>query len=456
MWGGRFNDAPAALLEKLNASIHFDWKLYAQDIRASLAHCEMLAECGIIEKKDATNICQGLKEIADEIANGEFTFSTTLEDIHMNIEARLAEKIGDVAGRLHTARSRNDQVATDMRLYVRDAIDALLNQLKTVMLTLSQKALENADLLMPGFTHLQPAQPITFGHHLLAYVEMFERDRQRFTDCRKRVNVNPLGSAALAGTAFPIDRDMTTNKLGFRTPTRNSIDAVSDRDFVIETIFCCAMTAMHISRFAEEVILWSSQNYGFIRLSDSFSTGSSIMPQKRNPDSAELLRAKTGRIYGSLTTLLTVLKALPLAYFKDMQEDKEACFDALETLSLSLETLNAMIEPIHIHKETIENAANAPFITATDMADWLVRSLKIPFRQAHHITGALVAFAEKKNCQLAELSLHDMQSIHPAITEDIFSVLSVKQSVNSRNVFGGTSPIQVTEAAQFWLNRLNT
>ena len=454
MWGGRFSCGPDELMEEINASIDFDRRFYAQDIAASKAHCQMLAARGIISREDAEKIVAGLNEIASEIARGDFTFSRALEDIHMNVEARLAELIGDAAGRLHTARSRNDQVATDFRLYVRDAIDHIAGQIRALMRALAEKAHEHYDVIMPGFTHLQVAQPVTFGHHLLAYVEMFNRDMGRFEDARKRVNESPLGAAALAGTSFPIDREMTAQTLGFAGPMRNSIDAVSARDFVLETLSAAAICATHLSRFAEELVIWSSAQFDFIRLSDRFTTGSSIMPQKRNPDAAELVRAKAGRVIGALVALMVVMKGLPLAYSKDMQEDKEPAFDALDTLSLSLEVMRGMVTDMEPNREALRAAAAQGFSTATDLADWLVRELNMPFRQAHHVTGRLVALAEEKGVDLPELTLEEMRAVEPRITEDVYSVLGVENSVASRKSFGGTAPENVKRMAEWWLKRL--
>ena len=454
MWGGRFSSGPDELMEEINASIDFDKRFFRQDIEASKAHCRMLAARGIIAAEDAERILAGLDEIAREIESGQFNFSRALEDIHMNVEARLAELIGEAAGRLHTARSRNDQVATDFRLYVRDAIDHISGQIRALMRVLAEKALAHHDVVMPGFTHLQVAQPVTFGHHLLAYVEMFNRDTGRFMDARKRLNECPLGAAALAGTSFPIDRDLTAQALGFDHPMRNSIDAVSARDFVLETLAAAAICATHLSRFAEELVIWSTAQFDFIRLSDGFTTGSSIMPQKRNPDAAELIRAKSGRVIGALVTLMVVMKGLPLAYSKDMQEDKEPAFDALDTLSLSLEVMRGMVADMDPNREAMRAAAATGFSTATDLADWLVRELGMPFRQAHHVTGRLVALAEEKGVDLPDLSLEEMRSVEPRITEDVFSVLGVENSVASRRSFGGTAPENVQRMARWWLDRL--
>ncbi len=454
MWGGRFSDGPDALMEEINASIDFDKRLHAQDITASKAHARMLAETGIISREDAERILAGLDEIASEIASGNFTFSRALEDIHMNVEARLSELIGDAAGRLHTARSRNDQVATDFRLYIRDACDHVRDQITALMRAFAEQAERHAEVIMPGFTHLQTAQPVTFGHHMLAYVEMLARDRSRFEDARRRLNESPLGAAALAGTSFPVDRHMTAEALGFDAPMRNSLDAVSDRDFVLEVLSAAAICAVHLSRFAEELVIWSSAQFDFVRLPDRFTTGSSIMPQKRNPDAAELARAKSGRVIGALVTLLVVMKGLPLAYSKDMQEDKEPAFEALDTLSLVLEVMRGMVEALEPVEEKLRAAAAHGFSTATDLADWLVRTLNMPFRKAHHVTGALVAKAEEKGVDLADLSLEEMQAVEPRITDDVYSVLTVENSVRSRTSYGGTAPDNVRRMARWWLEQL--
>src|SRR5271170_1830063 len=393
MWGGRFSERPDAIMEEINVSIDVDRHMYAQDIAASKAHAAMLSAQGIITAVDAKNIARGLDTILSEIGKGSFDFKRALEDIHMNVESRLKTLIGPAAGRLHTARSRNDQVATDFRLWVRDAIDSLDAALAGYQRALADKALEHADTIMPGFTHLQPAQPVTFGHHLLAYVEMAARDRGRFADARARLNESPLGSGALAGTSFPLDRTMTAKALGFARPTANSLDAVADRDFVLEALSACAIAAVHLSRFAEEIVIWSSPLVGFIGLSDAFTTGSSMMPQKRNPDAAELVRAKTGRVVGALTGLLVVLKGLPLAYQKDMQEDKEGAIDAIDALVLSIAAMTGMVRDMEPDVPRMRQAAGEGFSTATDLADWLVRELKLPFREAHHITGRIVAVA---------------------------------------------------------------
>ena len=454
MWGGRFAEGPDAIMEEINASIDFDKALAAQDIAGSKAHARMLADQGIISPQDAAKIIAGLDTIASEIGEGKFTFSRALEDIHMNIEARLADLVGEPAGRLHTARSRNDQVATDLRLWVRDAIDELDGRLHALLSALAAKADAHHDAVMPGFTHLQSAQPVTFGHHLLAYVEMFARDRGRFADARRRLNESPLGAAALAGTAFPIDRDNTAAALGFDRPAANSLDAVSDRDFVLETLAAASICAMHLSRIAEEIVIWSSAQFRFIALSDRFTTGSSIMPQKRNPDAAELVRAKSGRIIGALNALLIVMKGLPLAYSKDMQEDKEQVFDALPALSLCLAAMAAMVADMQPDRERLKAAAGAGYATATDLADWLVRQAGVAFRDAHHVTGKIVAAAEQRGLALEALPLEYMQAIHPAITAEIFNVLSVEASAQSRTSFGGTAPDNVRAQARQWLDKL--
>lgn len=454
MWGGRFASGPSEIMEEINASIGYDKRLYNQDITGSIAHAEMLADAGILSKSDCKKIINGLKQIKQEIETNQFTFSRQLEDIHMNVESRLRELIGDAAGRLHTARSRNDQVATDFKLYVRDTIDHFTTQLATLQLALAKKAEEHADVVMPGYTHLQTAQPVTFGHHCLAYVEMLGRDLTRFKDARKRLNECPLGAAALAGTSFPINRKMTAKALGFDRPTANSLDSVADRDFILETLSAASISAIHLSRFAEELVIWSSAEFNFIKLSDSFTTGSSIMPQKRNPDAAELIRAKVGRIIGAFNGLSMVMKGLPLAYSKDMQEDKEMAFDALDNYSLALAALTGMIEDMHPNKEKMAASAGGGFSTATDIADWLVRVINLPFRDAHHVTGSIVALAEKQNLRLHELTLEDMQSVEPKITKDIFNVLSVENSVKSRKSYGGTAPTEVRKMAKKWIKSL--
>ena len=454
MWGGRFAEGPDAVMEEINASIDFDRKLFRQDIQGSKAHTRMLDRQGIIGADDAEKIEAGLDTILREIEAGEFTFSRALEDIHMHVENRLAELIGSAAGRLHTARSRNDQVATDLRLWVRDAIDGIDESLHELQEALAEKALAHAGAIMPGFTHLQTAQPITLGHHLLAYVEMIGRDRGRFADARKRLNESPLGSAALAGTSFPIDRNITAKELGFDRPAANSLDAVSDRDFAIETVAAASLCAVHLSRYAEELVLWSSSQFGFIRLSDGFSTGSSIMPQKRNPDAAELMRAKTGRIVGALTAVLIVIKGLPLAYSKDMQEDKEQVFDALESLALSIAAATGMTQHLDPDLAAMKKAAGDGYSTATDLADWLVGTLGLPFREAHGITGQIVALAVKRGIPLKRLTLEELQKIEPRITSEAQSILSVEKSVKSRTSQGGTAPKNVRREAKRWLSRL--
>ena len=454
MWGGRFGRKPDPLMEEINASIDVDRKLYRQDIAASKAHAAMLAKKGIISGQDGGKIAHGLNTILSEIEAGKFDFKRALEDIHMNVESRLADLIGSAAGRLHTARSRNDQVATDFRLWVRDTIDVIDAALAAYQRALAEKGLEHAATVMPGFTHLQSAQPVTFGHHLLAYVEMAARDRGRFADARERLNKSPLGAGALAGTSFPIDRDMTAKALGFTRPAANSLDAVSDRDFVLETLSAAAIAAVHLSRFAEEIVIWSSPLAGLISLSDAFTTGSSMMPQKRNPDAAELVRAKTGRILGALVGLLTVMKGLPLAYQKDMQEDKEGAIDALGALTLSIAAMTGMVRDMEPDVVRMRQAAGEGFATATDLADWLTRELKLPFRDAHHVTGRVVAKAAEAQVPLDKLPLELMQGIEPRITKAVFGVLSVEKSVTSRAVYGGTAPKNVRIQAKRWLKRL--
>jgi len=448
MWGGRFTGGPAKIMEELNASIHFDKRMAAQDIAGSLAHAAMLAKTGILTDEEVAQISQGLREILVEIEAGDFVFKPELEDIHMNVESRLREKIGAVSGKLHTARSRNDQVATDFKLWTRDAIDGLDKDLQSVQSSLIGQAAQHAESVMPGFTHLQPAQPVTFGHHLLAYVEMFGRDRARLKDARARLNECPLGSAALAGTGFAIDREQTASALGFDKPTVNSLDAVSDRDFALEFLSVAAMTAMHLSRLGEELVMWGSPAFGFVTHSDSFSTGSSIMPQKKNPDAAELVRGKIGRIASQFDRLLLVMKGLPLAYNKDTQEDKEPVFEAAEQLSLCLQVTAGMIEKLTVHPEKMRAACADGFLTATDLADWLVRELGLPFRDAHHATAAAVEKAQAANCELHELPLEALQEVHGEITDAVFEVLSVEASVASRTSFGGTSPIRVKESVE--------
>lgn len=455
MWGGRFSASPDAVMEDINVSIDVDRHLYAQDIAASKAHAAMLAAQGIISTDDANNIAQGLDTILSEIEGGTFTFKRALEDIHMNVESRLAELIGSAAGRLHTARSRNDQVATDFRLWMRDTVDALDKALADYQHALAERALEHAETVMPGFTHLQTAQPVTFGHHLLAYVEMAARDRGRFADARKRLNESPLGAAALAGTSFPIDREMTAKALGFDRPMANSLDAVSDRDFALEVLSAAAIASVHLSRFAEEIVIWTSPLASLVHLSDKFTTGSSIMPQKRNPDAAELVRAKTGRIIGSLNALLLVMKGLPLAYQKDMQEDKEGSMAALAALMLAIHAMTGMVRDLVADESRMKKMAGEGYATATDLADWLVRTLKMPFREAHHVTGRIVAKASEEGVPLHRLPVADMQAIEGRITPDIIEVLSVQNSVKSRTSLGGTSPKNVRAQARQWLKRLD-
>jgi argininosuccinate lyase len=454
MWGGRFSSSPSEIMEEINASVAYDKRLAPQDIRGSIAHAEMLGHAGILSAEDVAAIKAGLAEIEAEVERGEFDWQPALEDVHMNIEARLRDKIGDAAGRLHTARSRNDQVATDFRLFLRDTLDAFDAKIAGLQLTLARKAEAHAGTIMPGFTHLQPAQPVTFGHHLLAYVEMHARDRGRCQDARRRLNECPLGAAALAGTSFPIDRHMTAKALGFDRPTANSLDSVSDRDFVLETLSAASITAVHLSRLAEELVIWSTPQFGFIRLSDAFSTGSSIMPQKRNPDAAELVRARVGRVAGAFQSLLLVMKGLPLAYSKDMQEDKEVTFDALESFATALAAMAGMVDDLEAVPDRMAAAAGAGFSTATDLADWLVRELGLPFRDAHHVTGTIVALAERKGVGLEDLSLEDLRSVEPRITENVSSVLGVENSVASRTSYGGTAPQNVRKMAREWIDRL--
>ncbi len=450
MWGGRFAAGPDAIMEAINASIGFDKRLAAQDIAGSRAHAAMLAATGIISDSDAETIREGLLTVLSEIEAGRFEFSTALEDIHMNVEARLKEIVGEPAGRLHPARSRNDQVATDFKLWTRDQFDAFEQGLLALIRALVDQAEAGAAWVMPGFTHLQTAQPVTWGHHMLAYVEMFARDLSRVRDARRRMNECPLGSAAMAGTGFAIDRHMTAEALGFDRPTENSLDAVSDRDFALEFLSTASICAMHLSRFAEELVIWSSAQFRFVALSDRFSTGSSIMPQKKNPDAAELIRAKIGRIFGANVALMTVMKGLPLAYSKDMQEDKEQVFDAADNLMLALAAMEGMVKDMSANVDNLEAAAAAGFSTATDLADWLVRETGLPFRDAHHVTGSLVAMAEGKGCDLPDLSLEEMQSVSGAITEGIYDVLGVHNSVASRLSHGGTAPARVREQVARW------
>jgi argininosuccinate lyase len=456
MWGGRFSASPSALMEAINASIGFDRRLARQDIEGSLAHSAMLARAGIISEPDRDAIHQGLRQVLAEIEAGTFAFSTALEDIHMNVESRLKEIVGEPAGRLHTARSRNDQVALDVRLWVRDAHDRTEAQLTALMRALVAQAGRHAGTVMPGFTHLQSAQPVTFGHHLLAYVEMIARDRGRIRDSRARLNESPLGAAALAGTSFPIDREMTARALGFDRPTRNSLDSVSDRDAILEFLAAASICAVHLSRLAEEIILWMSAPFGFVRLPDRWTTGSSIMPQKRNPDAAELVRGKAGRIFGALAAVLAMMKGLPLTYSKDMQEDKEQLFDAADTLEIVLAAMTGMVEDLEPVPDRMAAVAGAGFSTATDLADWLVRRLGVPFRDAHHITGRLVAEAERRGCGLEDLPLEAFRAVEPRIASDeVYGVLGVENSIRSRTSFGGTAPSRVAEQARWWTSRLD-
>lgn len=443
MWGGRFADGPSSIMREINASIPFDKKLWRHDIRASLAHVAMLAEQGIVDAEDAAQIANGLNQIAQEFEADGVAENLDLEDIHMHVEARLSEIIGAVAGRLHTARSRNDQVATDFKLWVRDAMDMVESALATLQKTLVDRAEEHADTIMPGFTHLQSAQPVSLGHHLMAYYEMIRRDRSRFADARQRMNESPLGAAALAGTGFPIDRDKTASTLGFDGPTGNSLDSVSDRDFALDYLMAATQCSLHLSRLAEEFVIWASQPFGFIKLPDSFSTGSSIMPQKRNPDAAELVRGHAGRIAGAMNALVITMKGLPLAYSKDMQDDKPPVFEAHDLLGLSIAAMTGMIGDVEFNGDRMRALAEAGYSTATDFADWLVREKKLPFREAHHVTGAVVALAEEYGCSLADLTLDQFQAIDNRIDADVFSVLSVEASVASRSSYGGTAPDQV-------------
>lgn len=454
MWGGRFAAGPDAIMEAINASIGFDQRLAAQDVAGSRAHAAMLSATGIITDDDRAAIDQGLLTVLSEIVGGTFAFSTALEDIHMNVENRLRELVGPAAGRLHTARSRNDQVALDFRMWVRDQADAAIAGITALMTALVGQAEAGADMVMPGFTHLQTAQPVTWGHHMLAYVEMFARDRSRFEDARKRMNECPLGAAALAGTSFPIDRDATAAALEFDRPMANSLDAVSDRDFALEFLTTSTICAGHLSRMAEELVIWSSAQFRFVRLSDRFSTGSSIMPQKRNPDAAELVRAKIGRILGATVGLVTVMKGLPLAYSKDMQEDKEQVFDAADALMLALAAMEGMVRDMVPMTDNLRAAAGSGFSTATDLADWLVRELNLPFRDAHHVTGSLVKMAEDRGIDLPDLTLADMQSVNGQITDAVFGVLGVDNSVASRTSYGGTSPVNVRAQAARWREAL--
>ncbi|MEO8302226.1 MAG: argininosuccinate lyase [Rhizomicrobium sp.] len=450
MWGGRFEAGPAAIMREITPSIDFDKRLAAQDLAGSRAHCRMLANEGIISKDDGQAILDGLTKIEKEIADGSFVFKRELEDIHLNIEARLAELIGPVAGRLHTARSRNDQVVTDFRLWVRAACERADHGLMALQRALLAQAEKHVDTIMPGFTHMQVAQPVTFGHHMMAYVEMFGRDRGRFEDARKRLNESPLGAAALAGTSFPIDRDATSHALGFARPMRNSMDAISARDFALEYLADCTIASVHLSRLAGELVQWSTPMFGFVKLSDAFTTGSSIMPQKRNPDAAELIRGKTGRVLGDFVALATVVKGLVLTYGTDLQEDKERVFDAADTLELCLAAMAAMVVDLTAQPERMRAACEPGFPTATDLADWVVRVLKKPFREAHHIAGSIVKSAEDKGVTLDKLPLADMQAVEPAITAEVFKVLSPEASVNSRMSLGGTAPARVKEQLAHW------
>ena len=448
IWGGRFSSSSNKSMEEFNSSIQFDKKLYKQDIEASIVHAEMLCKQKIISEKDFKLIKTGLNKIKTEISNNNFTFSIKLEDIHMNIENRLVDLIGDAGKKLHTGRSRNDQVATDIKLWLRDNIDQIEINLKLLQKTLIFKSELYYDMLMPGYTHLQVAQPVTFGHHLLAYVEMLGRDRGRLTDCRKRLNESPLGSAALAGTSYPIDRDFVSKKLGFDKPTKNSMDGVSDRDFAVEFMSATSLIAIHLSRLAEELVIWSSDRFNFIKLPESFTTGSSIMPQKRNPDAAELIRAKPGRIFGNMLSLMTVLKGLPMTYGKDMQEDKEPIFDTARTIQMCIVNMDGMIKGLQPIPNNMIQALQKGFPTATDLADYLVINLDIPFRDAHHLTGRIVLLAEEKDCTLESLSLKDIQRIIPEADDKIIDVLKIQNSVSSRNSFGGTAPKNVLKAAR--------
>ena len=455
LWAGRFREATDRFVARFTASVHFDQRLAYHDIQGSVANATMLQQVGILSEEELAKILSGLQSIQDSIDSGEFIWSADLEDVHMNIEAALTEKIGSAGKKLHTGRSRNDQVATDIRLYLRDEIDLIANEITVLQKALLSLAKREVNTIMPGFTHLQTAQPVTFGHHLMAYVEMFSRDRSRFLDCQDRMNESPLGAAALAGTGFPIDRQKTAADLGFKAPMANSLDAVSARDFAVEAVSACSICAMHLSRLAEEIVIWASAQFHFVRLSDAWSTGSSIMPQKRNPDAAELVRAKTGRIYGALQALLTVLKGLPLAYSKDMQEDKELTFLAFDALDLCLASMTGMVSSWTVDKPAMRAAAAHGFSTATDLADYLVRELGLPFREAHHVTGATVKLAEDKGCDLAELSIDDLKSIEPRLTDAVYSVLTVEASVNSRQSYGGTSPVRVREQVSRWKELLS-
>jgi argininosuccinate lyase len=454
MWGGRFAATPSDIMEEINASLDIDRRMAAEDIAGSRAHADMLAEMGIISADDNESIQGGLDNIVEELRNGSFPFRRELEDIHMNVEARLKELIGEPAGRLHTARSRNDQVVTDFRLWTRGALDEAMQLVAGLQGALVKRAGENTDTVMPGFTHLQTAQPVTLGHHLLAYAEMLERDRSRLLDCAERLNECPLGAAALAGTGFPIDRDMTAEALGFARPMANSLDAVSARDFALEALAALSIAATHLSRLAEEIVLWTSAQFSFAQLTDAWSTGSSIMPQKRNPDAAELIRAKASLITGLYTSLQGAVKALPLAYAKDLQDDKRLTFESFDTYNLCVRAMTGMIDTIRFKPESMRAAAAKGFSTATDLADWLVRELGLPFRDAHHVTGQLVAIAEQKSCDLSDLTLADMQGVNAEITEAVFDVLTVEASASSRTSYGATSPVRVAEQVAQWKQRL--
>ena len=454
MWGGRFSDKPSDIMQAINVSIGFDKRMAEQDVRGSKAHADMLAAGDIITDTDNAAIQEGLDDILREIREGTFPYRDEFEDIHLNVEARLTELIGETAGRLHTARSRNDQVAMDFRLWVRDQLDGFDESITHLQKALLGQAEAHTDTLMPGFTHLQVAQPVTFGHHMLAYVEMFGRDRSRFADARERMNESPLGAAALAGTPYPIDRDMTSTALGFDRPMSNSLDAVSARDFALEALSCASICATHLSRLAEEIVIWTSAQFAFVSLSDKFTTGSSIMPQKRNPDAAELVRAKVGRISGAMISLTMVMKGLPLAYSKDMQEDKEPVFEAFDALSLALAAMAGMASDLTPNKAKMEEAAGSAFSTATDLADWLVRELGLPFRQAHHATGEIVALAERQGKALHEVKLSDMQGVKPQIHEGVYDVLSAANSAASRTSYGGTAPTNVKAQVKLWQERL--
>jgi len=448
MWGGRFSAGPSAVMAEINISLPFDRRMAAQDVRGSIAHAEMLVARGIISSPDGQVIVEGLNKVATELANGQFPFKDALEDIHMNVEDRLKDLIGPAAGRLHTARSRNDQVATGFRLWTRDLIDKIDASLRTLQGVIIDKAEQHAGTIMPGFTHMQVGQPVTFGHHLLAYVEMLGRDRGRLADARKRLNELPLGAGALGGTSFPIDRNMTAQKLGFDRPMGNSMDAVADRDFALEVMAAASILSVHMSRLAEELVIWFSPQFGFIKFSDAFTTGSSMMPQKRNPDAAELVRAKSGRVIGALIGLLTVMKGLPMTYSKDMQEDKEALFGVADTLELCIAATTGMIADLEPNPERMKESARSGYSTATDLADWVTQKLNVPFRDAHHITGRAVKLAESKGCELGQLALADLQSIEPRINADVLKVLTVDAAAASRVSYGGTAPDNVRAQAK--------